>query len=169
MMRVQPADLPEGAVLVDIRDELEAAGRPLEEIAGGRAVVRAPLANLEEGLVPDLPGGVPVVVVCENGTRSELGGAYLQADGATAVSLLDGGVRGWRQFLEGPELTLEFRVPSATDPARAEAIRRRLELIDGVRQAGVSPGDGRTVVRGTASLDSVRAGLRIAGHDLELD
>lgn len=169
MNRVRPADLPEGAILVDIRDELEAAGRPLEELAAGRPVVRAPLADLEDGAMPDLPAGVPVVVVCGNGTRSELGGAYLKAGGAGAVSLLDGGVRGWRRSLEGPELTLEFRVPSATDPARAEALRRRLELIDGVRQADVSPGHGRTVVRGTVSLDAVRDGLRLAGYDLELD
>lgn len=167
MERVQPGDLPEDAVLVDIRDELEAAGRPLEELAGGRRVVRAPLAGLEEGAVPDFPAGAPVVVVCGNGSRAELGGAFLQAAGAGVVSLLDGGVRGWRRSLEGRELTHEFRVPGAEDLARAEAVRRRLELVDGVRQVGVSPGDGRTVVRGTATLEAIRAALRKGGLEVE--
>lgn len=97
------ADLPMDAVLVDIRDALDAAAAPLEQFTGARAIVHAPLHDLEEGLVPDIDVTAPLVVVCGTGSRSELAGAYLLAAGFEEVSLLEGGVRAWRRSLTASE------------------------------------------------------------------
>lgn len=103
MKRVSPAEVPENAVLLDVRDELEAAGQPLSAIAAGREVVKLPLADLEEGATPTLPGGRPVVVVCGNGSRGEVAGALLEAAGVDRVAALEGGVRAWRRSITEPE------------------------------------------------------------------
>ena len=84
-------------MLLDIRDDLEAAANPLTALAGGRRVVTTPLADLADGLVPALPDGVPVVVVCGNGSQSDLAAAYLEAAGLSGVLALDGGVRAWKR------------------------------------------------------------------------
>ena len=91
-----PSEIPEDAILIDVRDELEAAAAPLSALSRNR-VLTVPLADLEEGLQPELPEGAQVIVVCGNGNRAELAGAYLQAGGVEAVSVLDGGARGWRR------------------------------------------------------------------------
>ena len=46
----------------------------------------------------------PLIVVCASGQRSELAGAYLLADGARDVLILNGGLRAWRVALESPDL-----------------------------------------------------------------
>jgi rhodanese-related sulfurtransferase len=156
MQRLQPNELPVNAVLVDVRDELEAMANPLELISAGRAVVNIPLADLEDGVDVSLPSDRPVIVVCGNGSRGELAGAFLQAAGAGDVHILDGGVRAWRRALEG-EVALEFQVK--LDGIReALTLQAKLEALPGVRQAGVSA-SGLAVVRGTVSLEQVRVAL----------
>jgi rhodanese-related sulfurtransferase len=156
MQRLQPNELPVNAVLVDVRDELEAMANPLESISGGRAVVNIPLADLEDGVDVGLPSDRPVIVVCGNGSRGELAGAFLQAAGAGDVRILDGGVRAWKRALEG-EVALEFRVK--LDGIReALVLQAKLEALLGVRQAGVSA-SGLAVVRGTITLSEIFAAL----------
>jgi rhodanese-related sulfurtransferase len=156
MQRLQPNELPVNAVLVDVRDELEAMANPLELISAGRAVVNIPLADLEDGVDVSLPSDRPVIVVCGNGSRGELAGAFLQAAGAGDVHILDGGVRAWRRALEG-EVALEFQVK--LDGIReALTLQAKLEALPGVRQAGVSA-SGLVVVRGTITLEQVCVAL----------
>ena len=156
MLRLLPNDLPTHAVLVDVRDELEAMAFPLATIADGRAVVNIPFADLEDGADVNLPVDRPVIVVCGNGSRGELAGAFLLAAGANDVSVLDGGLRAWRRSLEG-EVTLEFRVK--VDGMRAALLaQNQLEALPNVRQAGVSA-SGLAVVRGTVSLEQIRNAL----------
>jgi rhodanese-related sulfurtransferase len=156
MQRLRPNELPVNAVLVDVRDELEAMANPLESISAGRPVVNIPLADLEDGVDVSLPSDRPVIVVCGNGSRGELAGAFLQAAGAGDVHILDGGVRAWRRALEG-EVALEFQVK--LDGIReALTLQAKLEALPGVRQAGVSA-SGLAVVRGTITLEQVCVAL----------
>jgi rhodanese-related sulfurtransferase len=161
MRRLHPNELPENAVLVDVRDDLEAMANPLSAISDGRAVIAVSLSDLEDGANVDVPADRPIVVVCGNGSRGELAGAYLQAAGAGTVDVLDGGVRAWKRALEG-EATLEFRVKLDGIRAALEA-QTRLEALPDVRQAGVSA-DGLAVVRGAITLEQIRAAL----PDLEI-
>ena len=156
MKRLQPSQLPLNAVLVDVRDELEAMANPLETISGGRIVMNIPLADLEDGLDVNLPTDRPVIVVCGNGSRGELAGAFLQAAGVSDVDILDGGVRAWKRALEG-EVALEFQVKLDGIRAALE-VQARLEALPGVRQAGVSA-SGLAVVRGVITLEQIRETL----------
>ena len=99
MKHLSPAEIPENAILIDVRDELEAAAAPLSSLSRNR-VVTVPLADLEDGVQPELPKGAQVIVVCGNGNRAELAGAYLEAGGVETVNVLEGGARGWRRELE---------------------------------------------------------------------
>jgi rhodanese-related sulfurtransferase len=170
MQRLQPNQLPINAVLVDVRDELEAMANPLESIAGGRSVVNIPLTDLEDGVIVNVPLDRPLIVVCGNGSRGELAGAFLQATGVQ-VDILDGGVRAWKRALEG-EVVLEFQVkwggnpldgnPLESNPLdgmrAALELQSKLEALPNVRQAGVSA-SGVAVVRGAITLEQVRQAL----------
>lgn len=100
MKRISSLEIPNDAVLVDVRDELDAIAMPLSSLSPLR-VIHAPLSDLEDGVALELPAGAPLIVVCGTGQRSELAGAYLLADGASDVYLLIGGVRAWRRSLGG--------------------------------------------------------------------
>jgi rhodanese-related sulfurtransferase len=156
MQRLQANELPGDAVLVDVRDELEAMANPLKLISGGRAVVNIPLADLEDGVDVNLPADRPVIVVCGNGSRGELAGAFLQAAGASNVKILDGGVRAWKRALDG-EVMLEFQIKLDGIRAALE-VQAKLEAVPGVRQVGVSA-SGLAVVRGAITLSEIRAAL----------
>ena len=156
MQRLQPNQLPMNAVLVDVRDELEAMASPLGLISGGRTVVNIPLNDLEDGVEISLPADRPVIVVCGNGSRGELAGAFLRAAGVSDVDILDGGVRAWKRALEG-EVALEFQVKLDGMQAALE-VQARLEALPGVRQAGVSA-SGLGVVRGVITLEQIRETL----------
>ena len=99
MKQISHLEIPENAVLVDIRDELDALALPLANLSQ-LPVIHAPLHDLETGVTLEFPDGTPLVVVCATGQRSELAGAYLLADGARGVLILEGGVRAWRRALE---------------------------------------------------------------------
>jgi rhodanese-related sulfurtransferase len=165
--RFTPAQIPENAVLIDVRDELEAMASPLETLAGHRNVIRAPLTDLEDGLSPEIPSDVQVIVVCGNGSKGELAGAYLQASGASNINVLEGGFRAWKREFEG-ELTLEFCVPEIDNIRDALSLQSKLELLPGVRMAGVGS-DGLTVVRGVTTLVQLKLQLNLLGFSLEVN
>ena len=166
MNRFTAAQIPENAILIDVRDELEAMASPLETLAGHRNVIRAPLSDLEDGVTPVIPGGAQVVVVCGNGSKGELAGAYLQASGASNINVLEGGFRAWKREFEG-EHTLEFRVSKIGNIRDALALQNKLQLLPGVRMAGVGS-DGLTVVRGIATFEQMKLQLNLLGFSLEI-
>jgi rhodanese-related sulfurtransferase len=163
--RFTPAQIPENAVLIDVRDELEAMASPLETLAGQRNVIRAPLSDLEDGLTPEIPSDVQVIVVCGNGSKGELAGAYLQASGVRDINVLEGGFRAWRREFEG-EQTLEFRVLEIDNIRDALNLQSKLELLPGVRMAGVGS-DGLIVARGVTSFEQLKLQLNLLGFTLE--
>lgn len=164
--RYSPAEIPENAVLIDVRDELEASAAPLEALAGKRLVIRASLTDLEDGITPEISNNAQVIVVCGNGTKGELAGAYLQASGASNVAVLEGGFRALKRESEG-EHVLEFRVKGITNIRDALQLQTKLELSPGVRMAGVSS-DGLTVVRGVMTLETLKLQLETLGFKLEV-
>ncbi len=166
MIRYSPSEIPENVILIDVRDELEATSTPLENLAGNRQVIRVPLNDLEEGINPELPANTQVIVVCGNGSRGELAGAYLQASGASNVAVLEGGFRAWKREAEG-EQTLEFRILEITNIRDAIHLQSKLELLPGVRMAGISA-DGMTVVRGITTLEKLKPQLENLGFTLEV-
>jgi rhodanese-related sulfurtransferase len=164
--RFTPAQIPENAILIDVRDELEAMASPLEALAGQRNVIRMPLSDLEDGVTPEIPSDAQVVVVCGNGSKGELAGAYLQAAGAGNINVLEGGFRAWKREFEG-EQTLEFRLPEINNLRDALALQHKLELLPGVRMAGVGS-DGLTVVRGVTTFEQLKLQLMLLGFTLEV-
>ncbi len=165
MNRFTPAQIPENAILIDVRDELEAMASPLEVLAGQRSVIRAPLSDLEDGVTPEIPKDAQVIVICGNGSKGELAGAYLQAAGANNINVLEGGFRAWKREFEG-ENTLEFRILEINNIRDALALQSKLELLPGVRMAGVGS-DGLTVLRGVTTLEQLKLQLNLLGFSLE--
>lgn len=164
--RFTPAQIPENAILIDVRDELEAMATPLEMLAGRRNVIRAPLTDLEDGVTPEIPSDAQVIVVCGNGSKGELAGAYLQASGANHIGVLEGGFRAWKREFEG-EQTFEFRILEINNIRDALNLQSKLELLPGVRMAGVAS-DGLTVVRGITTLEQMKLQLILLGFSLEV-
>ena len=155
MQRLRADQLPDDAVLVDIRDELETSAQPLAALVG-LPVVHLPLADLEAGAMPDVEADRALVVVCAVGVQSELAGAYLEAGGARRVALLEGGVGALRRQAAA-EVTLELRL-DVSGAVQALEAKRQLEAVPGVHLAGVAP-DGLAVVRGSVTLEGLRAAL----------
>ncbi|HEX2863599.1 MAG TPA: hypothetical protein VHN99_03455 [Deinococcales bacterium] len=91
MHRARREDLPPGTWLVDLRDDLERAARPMR----GAPVVAAELDDLLAGVAPGIPRGAAVVAACVSGLKAELAAAALEALGwddcgfAPAVEWLD--------------------------------------------------------------------------------
>ncbi len=166
MNRFTPAQIPENAILIDVRDELEAMASPLAALAGRRSIIRAPLTDLEDGVTPEIPSDAQVVVVCGNGSKSELAGAYLQSAGASNINVLEGGFRAWKREFEG-EQTLEFRVSEIDNIRDALSLQSKLELLPGVRMAGIAS-DGLAVVRGIVTLEQLKLQLNLLGFSLEV-
>jgi rhodanese-related sulfurtransferase len=86
------AEIPSNATLLDIRDDLERALKPLKALGLTSLENALPIAlsELEDGN-PELPQ-TPLVVICSNGRRSEYAAALLEALGAPEVYVLEGGV-----------------------------------------------------------------------------
>jgi rhodanese-related sulfurtransferase len=79
--------LPEGAVLLDVREP--------DEWAAGHApeALHIPLGDLAARL-GELPAGSDVYVVCRSGGRSARATAYLNVNGWDAINVA-GGMRAW--------------------------------------------------------------------------
>jgi rhodanese-related sulfurtransferase len=84
---VSASQIPEGAALVDVRED--------DEWAAGHApqAVHIPLADVPRRL-DDLPSG-ELYVVCRSGGRSARAAAYLNSGGYTAINV-DGGMQSWQ-------------------------------------------------------------------------
>jgi len=80
----------EGALLVDVRDRTEVASLAFD----APAVVNIPLFELEQRW-SELPKDRELVLVCESGERSLKATYYLQFQGFTRVSNLEGGLLKW--------------------------------------------------------------------------
>ncbi len=84
---VAVADVPAGAVLLDVReaDEWESGHAP--------DAVHVPMTELADRL-DDLPDGDPLYVICRSGGRSARVTAYLNSQGWDAVNVA-GGMLHW--------------------------------------------------------------------------
>lgn len=82
--------LPDGAVLLDVRED--------DEWAAGHApdAVHIPMTVLADRL-DEVPDGDPVYVICRSGGRSARVAGYLNANGWDAVSV-DGGMSMWERL-----------------------------------------------------------------------
>ena len=76
---------------VDVRERGEFA---LGQIEGVTPLPRGTIEYRMETMVPSHT--VPIVVCCDDGRRSELAAVTLNSMGYANVSVLDGGLRGWR-------------------------------------------------------------------------
>lgn len=85
---VEPAAVDQSSTLLDVREPDEwRAGH----IAGARHL---PMAEIP-ARVADLPRDEPVVVLCRRGGRSAQVIAYLQGQGFSNLTNLDGGMQAW--------------------------------------------------------------------------
>lgn len=86
---VSVTSLPEGAFLLDVRED--------DEWAAGRAegAVHLPLPVLA-ARVAELPRDVTIACVCRGGGRSAQAAAYLGAQGFSAVNV-HGGMKAWAE------------------------------------------------------------------------
>lgn len=84
---VGAADLPAGAVLLDVRED--------DEWAAGHApdATHVPLGELTARLA-DVPDGEPLYVICRSGGRSARAAGFLLAQGRQAVNV-EGGMQAW--------------------------------------------------------------------------
>jgi molybdopterin/thiamine biosynthesis adenylyltransferase len=84
------AGLPEGAVLVDVREASERRASYIEDVA------HIPMGNLVASLPEVLPDrDLEIVFYCATGTRSALAAAFAASMGYTRTSSLDGGIEAW--------------------------------------------------------------------------
>lgn len=91
--RVDPVDLPDDALIVDVRDAADyraghapgALSIPVGQLASRLDEVRALAASL----------GKPLAVSCGGGTKQLRATAYLRENGVDAA-VLRGGMRGWK-------------------------------------------------------------------------
>lgn len=84
---IQVAEIPPGAVLLDVREPVEWSAGHIE---GARHI---PMNDLPQRLA-DVPADETVVVVCKSGGRSGQVTGYLNARGHQAVNLA-GGMLAW--------------------------------------------------------------------------
>lgn len=92
--QVSPGDVParmrDGSIVVDVRTTAEWRSG---HIAGSQHI---PLGRLMTQL-NDKPRSLPVVLVCESGSRSAIGASLMTAAGFTDVTNLTGGIAAWRR------------------------------------------------------------------------
>jgi rhodanese-related sulfurtransferase len=84
---VSVSELPDGATLLDVRED--------DEWSAGHApeAVHIPMGELA-GRLDELPADGPVYVVCRGGGRSARATVYLNANGWDATNV-DGGMKSW--------------------------------------------------------------------------
>lgn len=84
---VRPLDVPDGAVLLDVREENEWGAGHVPD------ALHIPMGQLVSRL-SELPSGRELVVICRSGQRSAQVTAYLNSVGRPAVNV-DGGMQAW--------------------------------------------------------------------------
>ena len=90
--------LEAGAVLIDVREEIELRRNPTVARA-----VHLPRGELEYAVGDAVANkDTPVLVICALGMRSVLAAATLQALGYRDVTVVQGGLRAWRQAAGQP-------------------------------------------------------------------
>ena len=84
---LQPTDLPDDAVMVDVRE--------LDEWTAGHApnAIHIPMGELP-ARVGELPEDEPLPLICRSGNRSGRVGEWLAAQGYV-VANVDGGMKQW--------------------------------------------------------------------------
>lgn len=97
----------EGALLVDVRERAEVARTAFDV----PAIVNIPLSELEQRWA-ELPRDRELVLVCESGERSLKATYYLQFQGFTRVSNMDGGLLKWMRK-DFPVIGERYEVPAA--------------------------------------------------------
>ncbi len=87
--QVQPTDLPDDAVILDVREQDE------WDLGHAPGAVHIPLGDLPArlGELPD--SDAPLVVTCRSGGRSSRAVAWLEQQGVE-VANLDGGMMAWQ-------------------------------------------------------------------------
>lgn len=99
----------EGALLVDVRERAEVARIAFDV----PAIVNIPLFDLEQRW-SELPKERELVLVCESGDRSLKATYYLQFQGLTHVSNMEGGLLKWMR--KGfPVIGRRFEAPASTE------------------------------------------------------
>ncbi|UUC96652.1 rhodanese-like domain-containing protein [Comamonas sp. C11] len=97
----------EGALLLDVRERNEVASLAFDV----PAIVNIPLFELEQRW-SELPKDREIVLVCESGERSLKATYYLQFQGFTRVSNMEGGLLKW--MLKGfPVIGKRHEAPAA--------------------------------------------------------
>lgn len=84
-----PEQLPEGAALLDVRNDDE------WQAGHAAAATHIPLDQLADRL-GEVPDGQPLYVVCRSGGRSSRATEYLNANGWQAVNVV-GGMTAWEK------------------------------------------------------------------------
>lgn len=97
----------EGALLLDVRERTEVASLAFDV----PAIVNIPLFELEQRW-SELPKDREIVLVCESGERSLKATYYLQFQGFTHVSNMEGGLLKWMR--KGfPVIGKRYEAPAA--------------------------------------------------------
>src|SRR5215471_18739069 len=94
------SEIPANAMVVDVREYVEFAAGHIE---GARL---APLGDVDK-VASAWPREQAVVLVCKGGVRAERARQRLAAMGFTGLSVLEGGMDGWRA--EGRPVVTESR------------------------------------------------------------
>lgn len=97
----------EGALLVDVRERAEVAGTSFDV----PAIVNIPLFELEQRF-GELPKDRELVLVCESGERSLKATYFLQFQGFTRVSNMEGGLLKWMRK-NFPVIGQRYEAPAA--------------------------------------------------------
>ena len=84
-------------MLIDVREssEIEETGSIDGAVNIPRGLIEMKLSPNDESMKPEMP----IVVFCGGGNRAALSGATLLELGFKNVKNLDGGFRGWKNFL----------------------------------------------------------------------
>ena len=99
----------EGTLLVDVRERTEVARIAFDV----PAIINIPLFELEQHW-SELPKDRELVLVCESGERSLKATYYLQFQGFTRVSNMEGGLLKWMR--KGfPVIGQRFEAPASTE------------------------------------------------------
>ncbi|MFT8717921.1 rhodanese-like domain-containing protein [Acetobacter sp.] len=151
--------------LLDVREEAPyATGHPL-------FAVNLPLGRIEERVAGLIPRRTAPVVVYDNGEgRAHPAVTLLQRLGYTDVSVLTGGLEGWR--LSGGELFIDVNVPSKSFGELVEHIRHTPSLPAEEVHARIARGEDLVILDARRFIEynvmSIPGGRSVPGGELAL-